>query len=31
MLWPQTRTTLPVIPADAGSANQAIVSATSTG
>src|SRR3712207_7675468 len=30
-LWPQTRTTLPLSPADAGLASQAIVSATSTG
>src|SRR4051812_50040183 len=29
--WPQTRTVLPLTAADAGSANQAIVSATSTG
>jgi hypothetical protein len=29
--WPQTRTTLPVTPAEAGQANHAIVSATSTG
>ena len=30
-LWPQTRTTLPVTPAEPGLANHAIVSATSTG
>src|SRR5690606_40757110 len=29
--WPQTRTTLPVIPPDAGDASQDTVSATSTG
>src|SRR5207247_7155955 len=30
-LWPQTRTTLPVTPPDAGLASQAMVSATSIG
>ncbi len=30
-LWPQTRTTLPLTPVEAGLASQAIVSATSTG
>src|SRR6201989_2997303 len=29
--WPQTRTVLPLTPVEAGLANQAIVSATSTG
>src|SRR4051795_5344748 len=30
-VWPQTRTVLPLTPVEAGLANQAIVSATSTG